>query len=251
MNRTGLCIALAVAAIVGLTFGFYPQLDLKASALVFEPGRWSSFWRDQPASILRDAAMWLVAAIAAPAFIAILLKLVLPRRRLLVPGRAILLLTITLALGPGLVTNIILKDYWGRARPADVVPFGGKEPFLPWWDWRGNCRSNCSFVAGEPSGAFWTLAPAALAPAAWRPAAYAAAVLFGAGVGVMRMALGAHFFTDVVFAGVFTFLLIWTVHGLLYRWRPTRTSDEAVERAIERASPVAWLQRKPRAEEKA
>ena len=46
------------------------------------------------------------------------------------------------------------------------------------------------------------------------------------------MSGGGHFFTDVVFAGVFTFLVIWTMHGLIYRWRRTRTTDEAVEQSL-------------------
>ena len=50
----------------------------------------------------------------------------------------------------------------------------------------------------------------------------------------MRIAGGGHFFTDAVFAGVFMFLLIWLVHGLLYRWPATRTTDAAIERALER-----------------
>ena len=89
-------------------------------------------------------------------------------------------------------------------------------------------------MAGEPAGAFWTMAPAAVAPPAWRVAAYGAAIVFGAAVGVLRMSAGGHFFTDVVFAGVITFLVIWLVHGLLYRWRPTRLSDAGVERLLER-----------------
>jgi hypothetical protein len=32
MNRTGLIIALTIAAVTGLAFGLYPQLDLMASA---------------------------------------------------------------------------------------------------------------------------------------------------------------------------------------------------------------------------
>ena len=48
------------------------------------------------------------------------------------------------------------------------------------------------------------------------------------------MAGGAHFFTDIVFAGVFMFVTIWTLHGLIYRWRRTRLTDEAVERPLER-----------------
>jgi membrane-associated PAP2 superfamily phosphatase len=141
----------------------------------------------------------------------------------------------TLALGPGLVTNVILKDNWSRPRPIDVTEFGGEEHFRAWWDPRGECAKNCSFVAGEPSGAFWTLAPAALTPPAWRALAYGAALTFGAASSFVRMTQGGHFFSDCVFAGVFTFLLIWTAHGILYRWR-TRLTDEQVEGALERVA---------------
>ena len=82
-----------------------------------------------------------------------------------------------------------------------MTEFGGVEQFRPWWDPRGNCPKNCSFVAGEPSSAFWTLAPAVLLPLPWRAIATAAALGFGAAVGLPRMTAGAHFFSDVVFAG--------------------------------------------------
>jgi membrane-associated phospholipid phosphatase len=141
---------------------------------------------------------------------------------------------VTLALAPGVVANLVLKEHWGRPRPIDVAEFGGDEHFRPWWDPRGDCPKNCSFIAGEPSGAFWTLAGAAVVPPQWRALAYGSALAFGAAVGVLRMAAGAHFFSDVVFAGVFSFLVIWLVHGWLYRWPRTRISDEAVERALER-----------------
>ncbi len=69
-----------------------------------------------------------------------------------------------------------------------------------------------------------------MVPPQWRAAAYGAAIVFGAAVGVLRMSLGGHFFTDVVFGGVVVFLVIWLVHGLLYRWRATRLTDAGVER---------------------
>ena len=234
MNRTGLLIALGVAATVGIVFAAFPQLDTKLSGLFYDAGGRSWLGSTWSEVSLRNLASWLIALIVAPAVAALALKLVLPRRPLLVPGRAIILLVSTLAIGPGLVANLILKDNWGRPRPWTVAEFGGKETFVPWWDPRGPCRGNCSFVAGEPSGAFWTLAPAALAPPPWRAAAYGAALVFGAAVGVLRMSVGGHFFTDGVFAGVFMFLVIWLVHGLLYRWRPTRITDDGVERALER-----------------
>ena len=234
MNQTGLLIALVVAAGVGLVFGIWPDLDLELAAPFLDKTR--GFWRSYDPVYLRarDAVTWLTALIALPAFIALALKLVRPHRPLTIPGRAIVLMLVTLTFGPGVLSNLVLKEHWGRPRPIDVTEFGGDEHFRPWWDPRGDCPKNCSFVAGEPSGAFWTLAGAAVVPPHWRALAYATALAFGAAVGILRMAAGAHFFTDWVFAGVFSFLVIWCTHGWLYRWRRTRTSDEAVERALER-----------------
>jgi len=230
MNRTGLVIAFAVAATVGLVFGMRPDLDLKLAALFFDPER-GGFWRAYDPTYLRarDAAVWLTTLVAMPASIALALKFVRPRRPLLIPGRAIVLMLLTLALAPGVVANLVLKEHWGRPRPIDVAEFGGDEHFRPWWDPRGDCPNNCSFVAGEPSGAFWTLAPAALAPPPMQAVAYGAALAFGVALGAFRMAAGAHFFSDVVFAGVLMYLVIWTAHALIYRWPATRLDEKALE----------------------
>ena len=234
MNRIGLMIALAVAAAVGLVLGLQPELDLAFAAPFFDPGR--GFWRSYDPFFLRlrNAATWVITLVALPAVGALLLKLVRPQRPMRIPGRAAVLMLVTLALAPGVVANLVFKENWHRPRPIDVAEFGGTEHFRPWWDPRGDCPKNCSFVAGEPSGAFWTLAPALLAPPPWRVLATGAALAFGAAVGLLRMAAGAHFLSDVVFAGVFTFLVIWLTHGWLYRWRRTRITDEAVEQAIAR-----------------
>ena len=139
----------------------------------------------------------------------------------------------TLALGPGLVTNVTLKDNWARPRPIDVAEFKGDEHFRAWWDPRGDCPKNCSFVAGEPSGAIWLTSGAAVLPPHWRPAAYGLTLAFATVVGAARLAAGGHFMSDILFAGVFTFLIVWAVHGLLYRWR-TRITDDQVEQTVER-----------------
>ncbi len=236
MNRTGFTVALTVAAVVGVLFGAHPRLDLDLAALFFDPST-HRFSGSVHAWVFRAryAAEWLIAAIAALGFLAFAGKLILPRRSMPMRGRAAVFLLVTLALGPGVLANTILKNHWGRARPIDIVAFGGTDRFTPWWDPRGSCPNNCSFIAGEPSGAFWTLAPAALTPPQWRPLAYGAAFVFGAGIGVLRMAVGAHFFSDVAFAGVFMFLVAWTLHGLIYRWRRTRLTDEAIERPLAQA----------------
>jgi lipid A 4'-phosphatase len=237
MNRTGLIIALGIAAVVGVVFGLFPQLDLMISApfnAMVENGYNFSLRLLQPLQLARDIGLWVGTAIIIPVVAALAFKLLLPRRRFLLSGRAILFLMATLALGPGLVANIILKDHWARPRPIEVTQFGGPLHFVAWWDPRGDCLGNCSFVSGDVSGAFWTIAPAALVPPPWRALAYGGALALGIGMAAVRIVAGAHFFSDTIFAGVFTFLIIWLVHGLIYRWPRTRLSDQAVERAIER-----------------
>jgi len=236
MSRTAHTVALLVGFALGLLCAVDPQLDLDLAGIAFDSSRHMFGINAQPwVQHTREAARIAITLLALPAFLAIPLKLILPHRRMLIEGRAAVFLIATLALGPGLLTNVLLKDHWGRPRPIDVRQFGGDYRFKPWWDPRGDCPNNCSFIAGEPSGAFWTLAPAALAPPPLRPLAYGAALAFGIGLGALRIGAGAHFFSDVVFAGVLTYLLIWLVHGLIYRWPATRIDEKAFEDRL------AWL----------
>jgi len=238
MNRTGLFVALSLALVVGLLFGIYPELDLKLAALFFDPASKTFPAKfDAEAAILRDGAMWIAWGLAIPPIVALVAKLVRPDRPLLMSGRAIVFLLVTLVLSAGVFTNFTFKSYWGRPRPVVVTQFNGPDQFVPWWDPRGACGRNCSFFAGEGATACWTFAPAALTPPAWRPLAYAAATLFGVVTSVLRMAFGGHFFTDVAAAGLVTFLLVWLVHGYIYRWPRTRMSDEGIDAAL---TPLAW-----------
>jgi lipid A 4'-phosphatase len=224
MNRTGLIIALTVGVLVGVVFGIWPRLDLAVSAPFYDPATRDFRFNAQPwVQHARDAARLLIALLIVPSAVALLGKFLLPGRPMLVRWRVVLFLVGTLAVGPGLIANTLLKDHWGRARPIDVTAFGGTQRFTAWWDPRGDCPNNCSFIAGEPAGAFWTMAPAALAPPQWRVLTYGAALAFGSAVGALRIAGGGHFFTDVVFAGVFMYLLIWTAYGLIFRRWPART----------------------------
>ncbi|HXL12615.1 MAG TPA: phosphatase PAP2 family protein [Bradyrhizobium sp.] len=235
MNRTGLFLALALALVVGLLFGFYPELDLKLAALFYDaPSKSFPLKQNSLAAIARDGAMVIAWALALPAVVALVVKLVRPDRPLMMSGRAVVFLLVTLFLSAGVLTNFTFKSYWGRPRPVKVSQFNGDQVFMAWWDPRGGCARNCSFFSGEGATAFWTYAPAALTPPAWRPLAYAAATLFGVTTSALRMAFGGHFFTDVAIAGLVTFLVIWLAHGYLYRWPSIRLTDEAIDAALTR-----------------
>ncbi|MDB5656948.1 MAG: phosphoesterase, PA-phosphatase related protein [Tardiphaga sp.] len=238
MNRTGLYIALALCLVIGLTFGLYPELDLKLAALFYDPAtRTFPIKNGAAAMFARDAAMWISWAFVLPSIVALVIKLIWPDRPLLVRGRTIAFLLITIILSAGVLTNLVFKSHWGRPRPVMVSEFSGPWQFKAWWDPTGECGRNCSFFSGEGATAFWTYAPAALTPPAWRPAAYVAATVFGVVTSALRMAFGGHFFTDVTIAGLVAFLVIWLVHGWIYRWASTRTTDARIDAALTR---FAW-----------
>jgi membrane-associated PAP2 superfamily phosphatase len=152
----------------------------------------------------------------------------------LISTRAALFLIVSLALGPGLLVNVVLKEGWARPRPGMVTEFGGDYTFMPWWDPRGACDSNCSFVSGETSSAVWMTAPAMLAPPPWRYVALATAGVYGIAFASMRMLTGGHFLSDVIFAAIFTGLVIWAVHGFLFRWPATRVEEAALNALLEK-----------------
>jgi lipid A 4'-phosphatase len=238
MNRTGLIIALALALAVGLLFGIYPELDLRLATWFYDASsRTFPLKLNAWAAIARDGAMWIAWGLALPAIATLLVKLARPDRPLLMSGRAMVFLLVTLFLSAGVLTNLTFKSYWGRPRPVVVTQFNGDQTFVPWWDPRGSCERNCSFFSGEGATAFWTYAPAALTPPAWRPLAYVAATVFGITTSLLRMAFGGHFFTDVAAAGLVTFLVIWLVHGIIYRWPSTRLTDAGIDAALSR---LAW-----------
>ena len=236
MNRTGLVIALAIALVTGIVFGVWPQLDIELAALFYDPATRSfSAYNSDWVIHARDAATLLISVLAAPAFFAVFGKLVVPGRRMLIAGRAALFLIATLALGPGLLANVILKDHWARMRPVDVPQLGGHERFTPGGTRAGRARTIArSSPASRParSGRWrrprWRRRNGGRSPMPARSCSappWACCAWPAAGTSS----------PTCVFAGVFMFLVIWTAHGLIYRWRPTRLTDDAVERPLERA----------------
>ena len=240
MHRTGLIVALAIGVIAGLVFGLMPSLDLRIAELFYAvtDANGNTFaWRLSPTLLkVHNIALNAGFVFLLPVVIAVVWKLIVPRRPMLISGRAAVFLIVTMLLGSGLLVNGALKDHWGRSRPIDVAQFGGSEHFTPWWDPSGDCPNNCSFVSGDVATVAWTFAPAALVPGPWQPPAFAGALALTAFMAVIRMMAGAHFPSDTIFAGVFTFLLIWLAYALIYRWPATRLDDKVLDERFARFS---------------
>jgi lipid A 4'-phosphatase len=108
-----------------------------------------------------------------------------------------------LILGPGVLVNGLLKPYWGRPRPNNVVSFGGQREFLPVLDW-GRGQEESSFPSGHASMGFYLMAPAFVCyrrHRRWALAFLLLGILAGSAIGLARMVAGGHFPSDVVWAG--------------------------------------------------
>lgn len=130
-----------------------------------------------------------------------------------------------LVAGPGLVANLVLKDNMGRARPREVVEFGGGKAFTPPLVVSRECARNCSFVSGEASSMFAVFFGLALLFGHRRRVLLASGLAVGLLAGAVRIMQGAHFLSDVLFAGVFMALTASILHiALIGIWRdPQRT----------------------------
>jgi membrane-associated PAP2 superfamily phosphatase len=203
-------VILVVGAVTGLVFGLYPQLDLSISAWFYDPLQhiWPAT-NNRLLAVHRDLSAYLGAILVIIAIILGAAGLIVRREPWLMWRRGAAFLLASCLLGPGLIVNTLLKPEWGRPRPADVIQFGGKLPFVPWWNPFGQCDGNCSFVSGETSLAFWILAWALVVPQRYRAATATAALVNCAILSAGRLAMGGHFASDVLFAVILTALAIW------------------------------------------
>ncbi len=206
--------AVAMAALLIL----FPMIDIWASSLFFDTA--TSLW------VKRTNLMQFARSGVPPLIIGALLFSIalwtagraLKQYIWSLTGRKILYLILTLALGPGLIVESVLKVYVGRARPRDIMAFGGQDVFTPALWLSDACTRNCSFVSGHAALAFWTTAFAFLVPKESRAVVFVSGLALGALMGITRMAEGAHFLSDVVFSGIIVVgLNIWLAHRLLLK----------------------------------
>jgi lipid A 4'-phosphatase len=118
--------------------------------------------------------------------------------------RCCLVLVLTVALGPGVLVNGLLKPLWGRPRPRQIVQFGSTQPYRPWWR-PGGPGGGRSFPSGHAAMAYSLVAGASLLSCRRRVwphrLALAGALAYGTLMGLGRIIQGGHFVSDVVWSG--------------------------------------------------
>ena len=116
--------------------------------------------------------------------------------------KKILFVWTTLFINLVLIINLFLKTFWGRARPGDVIELGGKNAFSPWYQISDTCTSNCSFVSGDAAVGFSLIV---LYFVSNNLKYVYLSIIFGFLLGLIRIAEGGHFLSDVIFSAITVF----------------------------------------------
>jgi lipid A 4'-phosphatase len=208
-------VYLGIVASTLAIFFFAPQIDLATSGLFYDPERGFVLASWPPILLLFHLIPWIAGCTLILVAVGASWILLLGRPLWRLDRKVLIFLVASTAAGPGFLANTVLKDHWGRARPIQIEAFGGTHHFTPAPLPAAECNRNCAFVSGHAALAFSLVSFAFLLPPGnSRRRGITTALGFGMLVGLGRIAQGAHFLSDVVYAG----LLAYGTTALLYWW---------------------------------
>ena len=217
-------ISLVVLVLAFLaTLVLFPNTDLIVSGVFYRAGE-GFFLADNPVFVfLHWLAVYGAWAMGFMFLCAAIAGYVRKQNVFSLSGKSWLFLFLALLLGPVLVANGVFKDNWGRARPHTVMEFGGTSTFTPAGYMAHECRRNCSFVSGDGAFGFFLPSFAYVVAPRRRRSVFWGMMLAGGGIGLARIAMGAHFFSDVIFAAVFMLGVSAVLHAVMYGRKMTIT----------------------------
>ncbi len=120
-------------------------------------------------------------------------------------------LSLTLCVGSGLITHSVLKEFWGRPRPRQIVEFGGNQQFRAYYQplFTSAPEPSRSFPSGHSTCGFYFFSLFFLARRlnkkglAWSSLAFS--LILGGLLSLARIVQGGHFISDVLIAA----LIMW------------------------------------------
>jgi len=202
--------------ISGIILFLFPEIDLYVSGLFYQDG---FYLKHHPfITFIYDITHPLLALIFL-GFLFLCIYLCKTKKSSVygITQKASIFILLSMLIAPGLVVNAGLKDNVDRPRPRHVIPFGGTKPFTPPFVVTNYCEKNCSFVCGHASAGYVLIALAFLFGSPWRLRLFWGSIFIGSGIGLVRIIQGGHFFSDVIFSFVATFLTVWILHRLLFK----------------------------------
>jgi lipid A 4'-phosphatase len=200
----------------------WPSVDLWVSGLFYRAGD-GFFLADHPVFVALHRFAYYGARVLGLAFAVLAVSAFVRKRAVAgIDAKAWLFLFMALVVAPGLIANAGLKDHWGRDRPREVTEFGGNGVFTPalspqFW----NAHTNGSFVSGDGAFGFFLPVFAYVVPRRLSRGFFWGGMAAGGVFGFVRIAMGAHFFSDVVYAAFTMLVTVAAVHTAFYGRRMT------------------------------
>ena len=114
-----------------LVFLAFPKIDLSISGAFYVRKGTFSGQSLRLVQVLRGSFSGAFYLVIGASLVGLVLTRHRARRWLNLDRKQWLFLAICLSMGPGILANVVLKDHWGRARPKQVVEFGGAKTFTP------------------------------------------------------------------------------------------------------------------------
>jgi len=229
IRRGWLLLALISGGLLVLTWVFiHWDLDRLITARFYSPETgWYLRYRQPWDFIYRYGTVpgLLMALGALVAWFVCMLK---PRFRYL--HRYFLVIVLTAVLGPGLIVNGLLKNYWGRPRPRQAQEFGGM------WDYRhitqpGIPGRGKSFPGGHATMGFIfvTLIYFRRQSPALAYTGAATGLVYGTIIGVTRTVQGAHYPSDSLWSlGVILIVSVALYYLILQVPKPRRVNRREI-----------------------
>jgi membrane-associated PAP2 superfamily phosphatase len=199
---------------------FSSSLDLATSRFFYDKdlGTFSSFWLYHFVYTYGELPAIMVGIGASGVFL--LSYLVKTWKRFRVPS---LMLVLTLAIGCGLITNTLLKEYWGRPRPKQIIEFGGSQEYRPFYKPQFNRNlpmTMRSFPCGHCTMGFFFFSLILLGFRYKSKILIYLGFLMAVGLGLLlslsRIAQGGHYLSDVIAAAFILWITALTIEFILF-----------------------------------
>lgn len=119
-----------------------------------------------------------------------------------------LYLVLAMVVGPGLIANSLLKDNWGRPRPREIIQFGGEYRYEAPLSIDPE-SSGKSFPCGHATMGFYFFSLGFVFGGKRKLLAYLCmifALIWGSVIGFVRIGMGGHFASDVLWAAGVVYL---------------------------------------------
>ncbi len=216
MNRKYLNVSFnfwLACLISSIVFVFFPQIDLLIASLFYDGKSFpmNGTWLEE---LFYYSVKPLIIILVLSTLGIFTYNKIKKKTILNINTKVILYLTLVLTIAPVFIVNTTLKENWGRARPAQTIDFGGKKEFTP--AFIQSDQGGYSFSSGHAAAAFSLIGFALLAQRKKR-LFIAAAIIYGASVGLARMAAGGHFFSDVVTSFFIVYIATHIIYKLIFK----------------------------------